>query len=80
VYPDDFYRAVLAAADILAIGAMKALYQAGLRVPDAISVMGFDDLQISQYTNPGLTTIRQQIALKGKKAVELLVQNIKNPQ
>jgi LacI family transcriptional regulator len=72
--------AVFAAADILAIGAMKAFYDAGLRIPDDISIMGFDDLQISRYISPGLTTIGQQIALKGKKAVEVLVQNIKNPQ
>jgi LacI family transcriptional regulator len=72
--------AVFAAADILAIGAIKAFYDAGLRVPGDISIMGFDDLQISRYTCPGLTTIKQEISRKGKKAVELLVENIKNPQ
>ncbi|MDR2536831.1 MAG: LacI family transcriptional regulator [Treponema sp.] len=71
--------AVLAAADILAIGAMKGLSEAGLRIPDDISIIGFDDLQIIGYLNPGLTTIRQEIALKGKKAVDILVQNIKTP-
>ncbi|MDR2021073.1 MAG: LacI family transcriptional regulator [Treponema sp.] len=70
---------VFAAADILAIGAMKFFYEAGLRIPEDISVIGFDDLQIAHYVSPGLTTVRQEIALKGKKAVELLVQNIKNP-
>jgi LacI family transcriptional regulator len=72
--------AVFAAADILAIGATKAFYDAGLRVPRDISIMGFDDLQLSRYTCPGLTTVRQEISLKGKKAMELLVENIKNPQ
>lgn len=72
--------AVFAAADILAIGAIKAFYDAGLRVPRDISIMGFDDLQLSRYICPGLTTIRQEMSLKGKKAMELLIENIKNPQ
>jgi LacI family transcriptional regulator len=71
--------AVLTAADILAIGAMKTFADAGMKIPDDISVMGFDDLEIAKYLSPGLTTIKQQIALKGKKAVELLVQNIREP-
>lgn len=68
--------AVIAASDIQAIGAIKGFYEAGKNVPEDISVMGFDDLDISQYIIPGLTTIRQNIALKGEKAVELLVENM----
>lgn len=71
--------AVVAAADILAIGAMKGFYEKGVRVPDDISVMGFDDLEISKYLTPGLTTIRQEISLKGEKAVDLLINNINVP-
>jgi LacI family transcriptional regulator len=71
--------AVFAAADILAIGAMKTFFEKGLQIPRDISIIGFDDLQISRYMNPGLTTIGQEITLKGKKAVELLVQIIKEP-
>lgn len=71
--------AVVAAADILAIGAMKGFYERGVRVPDDISVMGFDDLEISQYLTPGLTTVRQEISEKGEKAVELLIKNINEP-
>lgn len=71
--------AIVAAADILAIGAMKGLYEAGLRVPEDYSVIGFDDLEISQYLTPGLTTVRQQISLKGQKAVELLLKHIEDP-
>ena len=71
--------AVVAAADILAIGAMKGFYEAGLRVPDDISVIGFDDLEVSQYLTPGLTTVRQQISLKGQRAVELLLKHIAQP-
>lgn len=71
--------AVVCAADILAIGAMSGFYNRGIRVPEDISVIGFDDLEISQYLTPGLTAIRQQISLKGQKAVELLLEIIGNP-
>lgn len=70
---------IVAAADILAIGAMKGLYELGKKVPDDYSVVGFDDVEISQYMTPGLTTIRQQIFLKGQKAVELLLKHIQDP-
>lgn len=72
--------AVVATADVLAIGLMKGFYENGVRVPDDISVMGFDDLDISNYTTPGLTTVKQSISLKGERAVELLTQNISNHQ
>ena len=69
----------MAAADILAIGAVKGLYEAGKTVPEDYSVVGFDDLEISQYLTPGLTTVKQQISLKGQKAVDLLLKHIENP-
>ena len=71
--------AIVAAADILAIGAVKGLYEARKTVPGDYSVVGFDDLEISQYLTPGLTTVKQQISLKGQKAVELLLKHIENP-
>lgn len=70
--------AVVAAADILAIGAAKEFHEQGVRVPEDISLMGFDDLEISKYLAPGLTTIKQGIYLKGEKAVELLIHNIED--
>lgn len=70
---------VVAAADVLAIGAMKGFFEAGKTVPDDYSVIGFDDLEIAQYLTPGLTTIRQQISIKGQKAVELLLKHIEDP-
>lgn len=70
---------IVAAADILAIGAIKGLFEAGKRVPEAYSIIGFDDAEISQYLTPGLTTIRQQISMKGQKAVELLLKHIQDP-
>lgn len=50
--------AVLASNDLTAIGALRAIHRAGLRVPDDISVVGFDDISLSQFTQPELTTIR----------------------
>ncbi len=70
---------IVAAADILAIGAVKGLFEAGKLVPDDYSIVGFDDAEISQYMTPGLTTVRQQISLKGQKAVELLLKHIEDP-
>ncbi len=70
---------IVAAADILAIGIMKGLYEAGKSVPGDYSVIGFDDAEVSQYMTPGLTTVRQQISLKGQKAVELLLKHIEDP-
>lgn len=70
---------IVAAADILAIGAIKGLFEAGKSVPNDYSVVGFDDVEVAQYLTPGLTTIRQQISLKGQRAVELLLKHIENP-
>ena len=50
--------AVLASNDLTAIGIMGAIYAAGLRVPDDISVVGFDDIALSSFMSPPLTTIR----------------------
>ena len=70
---------VVAAADILAIGAAKGFFERGKRVPDDYSLIGFDDVEISRYLTPGLTTVHQQISLKGQKAVELLLKHIEDP-
>ena len=70
---------VVAAADILAIGAIKGFFEAGKRIPEDYSIIGFDDVEVSQYLTPGLTTVRQQISLKGQKAVELLLKHIEDP-
>ena len=69
---------IVAAADILAIGAVKGFFEAGKHVPSDYSIIGFDDVEMAQYMTPGLTTIRQQISLKGQKAVELLLKHIED--
>lgn len=70
---------IVAAADILAIGVMKGLYENGKKIPEDYSIVGFDDAEVSRYLTPGLTTIRQQISLKGQRAVELLLKHIEDP-
>ncbi len=64
--------AVLALSDWMAIGAMRAIVEAGLRIPDDISVMGFSDLPIAEILNPPLTTIRIPQRKLGSLAVQLL--------
>jgi LacI family transcriptional regulator len=70
--------AVYAASDTMAIGAMKFLHQQGLEVPRHVSVMGFDNLELSRMVSPGLTTVAQNIYEIGKTAAELLFQGIEN--
>lgn len=72
--------AVFAATDELAIGAIKALYEAGLRVPEDVSVIGVDDIDISAFTTPGLTTVRQPIFEMGKKSADLICEWIAHGQ
>ncbi|HHW48480.1 MAG TPA: LacI family transcriptional regulator [Clostridiaceae bacterium] len=65
--------AVFATADILAIGLMKRLKSAKVRIPDDISVIGFDDIYITKFIDPGLTTVKQNIYKKGETAVKLIL-------
>jgi LacI family transcriptional regulator len=64
--------AVFAETDELAIGAIRALYEAGLSVPRDLSIIGFDDIDICAFLAPGLTTIRQPIREMGRKTAELM--------
>ncbi len=66
--------AVFLANDIMAVGAIKAIQQAGLRVPEDISVAGFDDVLLASYANPSLTTVHQPAFEKGFVATQLLIQ------
>ncbi len=68
--------AVFIAGDKMALGAMEAIREAGLNVPEDISILGFDDIEISQYVTPKLTTIRQNCDEIGRAAVDILVEQI----
>lgn len=68
--------AIFCASDLMAIGAMNALNNLGYSVPDDISIVGFDDLYLAQLTNPKLTTIRQDTAIIGESAANVLINMI----
>ena len=65
--------AVFATADLLAAGIMAGLQQSGKRIPEDISVVGFDDINWSRMTNPMLTTVRQDADEKGRLADQFMI-------
>ena len=69
---DPSVTAIFVANDQMALGTLSALHQRGRRVPDDISVVGFDDTPESAYSLPGLTTIRQDFSAMGEAAVDTL--------
>jgi LacI family transcriptional regulator len=71
--------AVFAANDSMAVGALAAFAAAGIRVPESMSVVGFDDIPIARYVAPPLTTMRVDIAELGRRAFALLLDIIINP-
>jgi LacI family transcriptional regulator len=71
--------ALFAASDIMAIGAMRALREASLRVPEDVAVVGFDDLPQSTHSDPPLTTVRQPIYRLGSTTVDTLLDLIDYP-
>jgi LacI family transcriptional regulator len=70
--------AVFVAGDVMAKGAMKAIKEAGKSIPKDISVMGFDGVPESEFTEPSLTTIKQPSFSKGKTAASLLIDKLEN--
>jgi DNA-binding LacI/PurR family transcriptional regulator len=75
---DPSVTAVFAANDLIALGMLRALYEAGRRVPDDVSVIGFDDIPEAAYFIPPLTTIRQDFAAVGRNSVNLLLGQIES--
>lgn len=63
-------------SDPMAVGALRALHEHGLRVPEDMAVVGFDDIEISAYLNPPLTTVRAHTEHMGRSAVQLLLERI----
>jgi DNA-binding LacI/PurR family transcriptional regulator len=70
------FTALLAYNDISAIGAMWAFHEAGLRVPEDISVVGFDDIPTAAFNKPGLTTVRQPLQRMGQIAAKTVIDQI----
>jgi DNA-binding LacI/PurR family transcriptional regulator len=74
------FTALFAFNDISAMGAIRALREAKLRVPDDVSVVGFDDIQSAAYQNPALTTVRQPLREMGRIAAETLLRRIRRSE
>lgn len=70
------FSALFAGNDTVAFGAMRALDEAGLRIPDDVAVVGFDDVPLAAYVNPPLTTLRTDPIEQGEGAVDLLMARI----
>ncbi|MGH2532102.1 MAG: LacI family DNA-binding transcriptional regulator [Thermomicrobiales bacterium] len=77
--PNGPPEAIFAASDSMAAGILRAVRDAGLRVPDDIAVMGFDDLAESTTTDPPLSTVAQPITEYGREVVRILLELIDNP-
>ncbi|SEC54657.1 DNA-binding transcriptional regulator, LacI/PurR family [Streptomyces sp. 3213] len=76
---DGGVTAVFAANDDMAIGLIRALTEAGLRVPEDVSVVGFDDIPVAAYVTPPLTTVRQPFDAVAQEGLKRLVHAIENP-
>jgi LacI family transcriptional regulator len=70
------HTAIFCMADVMAMGAIRALSDHGLRVPEDVSVVGFDGLPIGDYTVPRLATVSQSVKILAQRSVELLTKSI----
>ncbi|MBV9146940.1 MAG: substrate-binding domain-containing protein [Acidobacteria bacterium] len=73
------FTALFAFNDVSAIGAIRALRDAGLEVPQSVAVVGFDDIPIAAYNTPSLTTIRQPLRRMGEIAAQTLLDRLRRP-
>ena len=76
-FPD--VTAIFAMSDIMAIGAMRAIYNSGRKIPADISIMGFDGIELARYVHPRLTTVRQNVERMAERGTEIMLECIKNP-
>lgn len=76
---DSVVSAVFCADDLLAIGLYRGLDERGLKVPDDLSIIGYDDIDLDEYVNPKLTTIAQPVAEIGRESAHLLVNRLEKP-
>ena len=72
--------AIFACNDLMAIGAMRAIQERGLRVPDDVSVVGFDNIALARFVTPPLTTVAQPKYEMGQLALQLLLERIENKE
>jgi DNA-binding LacI/PurR family transcriptional regulator len=74
------FTAIFAGNDRMAIGAINALNESGLRVPEDISIVGYDNVELGQYMQPPLTTVAQDFNKLGRLAAEYLISLIEDPE
>jgi LacI family transcriptional regulator len=72
--------AIFASSDMMALGVMDAARARGLRIPEELSLIGFDDIPMAAAAHPGLTTVRQPLEEIGRLATEILLRTIENPE
>ena len=75
---DERPTAVFACNDMMALGALQALKDSGISVPEKCKIVGFDDITLSEICDPPITTIQQDTDMFGKKSVETLLNLIEN--
>ncbi|MDQ6422806.1 LacI family DNA-binding transcriptional regulator [Paenibacillus sp. LHD-117] len=73
---DERPTACMLGSDPMAVGALRALHEAGVAVPGGMAIIGFDDIEISAYLSPPLTTVKVHTELMGRTAVQLLLERI----
>lgn len=73
LFQKELPTAIFAASDNMAIGAISALNEHGFNIPEDMSIIGFDDIAVSEYITPALTTVEQPTVEIGKKAAEMLL-------
>lgn len=74
----DAPDAIFAFNDLMAAGVLRAAAERGLTVPDQLSVLGYDDIELAAYLTPPLSTIRQSAGLLGARAAELLIDHLED--
>ncbi|UCJ14975.1 LacI family transcriptional regulator [Pseudomonas sp. MM211] len=72
--------AIFAGNDMIALGVLRAAAERGVRVPLELSLVGFDDIEVSRYLHPALTTVGQHIGQLGERAAERLLQRVRTPE
>lgn len=80
ILPTTDATAILCCNDFMAIGAMKACHELGKKIPEDMSIIGYDNIDIANYTTPALTTMDQNMYELGRNSAELLLDKISNGQ
>lgn len=73
-------RAVLVGNNLMALGALQAIHNRGIRIPEEMAVVGFDDMPWASLLRPALTVIAQPIEQLGHVAAQMLLERLKDPQ